>query len=65
MYNGQIMMTYRCSAACRHCLVMAAPGLRYHPAADTILRMLSPHIEIQRVGLNENWRAGIQVIFRQ
>ncbi|MEN6344403.1 MAG: radical SAM protein [Armatimonadia bacterium] len=25
-YNGQIMMTYRCSAACRHCLVMAAPG---------------------------------------
>ncbi|MCC6444449.1 MAG: radical SAM protein [Armatimonadetes bacterium] len=23
--NGQIMMTYRCSAACRHCLVMAAP----------------------------------------
>ncbi len=24
-YNGQIMMTYRCSAACRHCLVMAAP----------------------------------------
>lgn len=25
MRNGQIMMTYRCSAACRHCLVMAAP----------------------------------------
>jgi hypothetical protein len=24
-YNGQIMVTYRCSAACRHCLVMAAP----------------------------------------
>ena len=23
--NGQIMLTYRCSAACRHCLVMAAP----------------------------------------
>lgn len=23
--NGQIMMTYRCSAACRHCLVMAHP----------------------------------------
>ncbi|MBM3500116.1 MAG: radical SAM protein [Armatimonadetes bacterium] len=25
-HNGQIMVTYRCSAACRHCLVMAAPG---------------------------------------
>ena len=24
--NGQIMLTYRCSAACRHCLVMSAPG---------------------------------------
>ncbi len=24
--NGQIMMTYRCSAACRHCLVMSSPG---------------------------------------
>lgn len=23
--NGQIMLTYWCSAACRHCLVMAAP----------------------------------------
>lgn len=23
--NGQIMVTYRCSAACRHCLVMSAP----------------------------------------
>ena len=23
--NGQIMMTYRCSAACRHCLVMSSP----------------------------------------
>ncbi len=24
--NGQIMLTYRCSAACRHCLVMSAPS---------------------------------------
>jgi len=24
--NGQIMMTYRCSAACKHCLVMSSPG---------------------------------------
>ncbi|MBI2297463.1 MAG: hypothetical protein HYU66_00680 [Armatimonadetes bacterium] len=24
-HNGQLMITYRCSAACRHCLVMAAP----------------------------------------
>jgi len=46
-------------------LFLAAPGLRFHPSADSILRQLSPQIEIQRVGLNENWRGGIQVIFRQ
>jgi hypothetical protein len=26
--NGQIMMTYRCSAACRHCLVLSSPRQR-------------------------------------
>jgi hypothetical protein len=46
-------------------LYLVAPGLRFHPATDVILKHLTPQIETQRVGLNENWRAGIQVIFRQ
>lgn len=46
-------------------LYLVAPGLRFHPAAEVILRQLSPEIEVQRVGLNEQWRAGLQVIFRQ
>lgn len=46
-------------------LWLVAPGFRFHPATEVILRYLSPEIEVTRVGLNENWRAGIQVIFRQ
>jgi len=46
-------------------LYLVAPGLRFHPATDTILKHLSPQIEVVRIGLNENWREGLQVIFRQ
>lgn len=46
-------------------LCLVAPGFRFHPATEVVLRYLSPEIEVMRVGLNENWRAGIQVIFRQ
>jgi len=44
---------------------MVAPGLRFHPATDTLLRYLSPEIQITRVGLSENWRRGLKIIFRQ
>jgi hypothetical protein len=46
-------------------LHLVAPGLRFHPTGDVIRRYLSPEIELVRVGLNENWRAGLEVVFRQ
>ncbi|HEY4684034.1 MAG TPA: hypothetical protein VIH17_12425 [Candidatus Acidoferrales bacterium] len=46
-------------------LYLVAPGLRFHPTGDVIRRYLSPEIEVIRVGLNENWRAGLEVVFRQ
>jgi hypothetical protein len=46
-------------------LWLAAPGLRFHSATDTLLKYLSPEIEITRIGLIENWRRGLKVIFRQ
>jgi hypothetical protein len=46
-------------------LYLVAPGLRFHPATETILRYLSDDIEVLRVGLNESWRGGLQVVFRQ
>jgi hypothetical protein len=46
-------------------LFLVAPGFQFHPASDVLLRYLSPEIEVVRVGLAENWRSGVRVVFRQ
>lgn len=44
---------------------LVAPALRFHPATDTILRYLTPELEVIRVGLAESWRRGMRVVMRQ
>jgi len=44
---------------------LVAPSLRFHPANEIIARYLIPDLQVSRVGLNENWRRGIRVVFRQ
>ncbi len=44
---------------------LVAPGLRFHPATDTLLKYLAPEIRVTRVGINENWKRGLKVVFRQ
>lgn len=46
-------------------LLLVAPSLRVHPAVDTLLRYFSPQIEWMLVGVDENWREGIRVIYRK
>ncbi len=46
-------------------LYLVAPGFQFHPANEVLLRHFSPQIEVTRIGLNEQWRRGIRVIFRQ
>ena len=46
-------------------LFLVAPGFRFHPSSDVVLRYLSPEIEVARIGLSENWRRGLHVVFRQ
>jgi hypothetical protein len=46
-------------------LYLVAPGLRFHPATEVLLKYLSPEIELTRIGTNEDWRRGLQVVFRQ
>ena len=46
-------------------LVLVAPALRVHPATDTLLRFLSPQIEWMVIGVNEDWRNGVKVVFRK
>ena len=44
---------------------LVAPGLQFHPANEIQLQYFSPGIRFSRIGLNENWRSGLRVIFRQ
>jgi hypothetical protein len=46
-------------------LMLVAPALRIHPATDTLLRYLGPHIEWTLVGVDENWRNGVKTVFRK
>jgi len=44
---------------------LGSPGLRFHCATDTLLKYLAPEIRVTRIGLAENWRGGLKIIFRQ
>jgi hypothetical protein len=46
-------------------LFLVAPGFRFHPSTDLVLRYLSPEIEVARIALAEDWRRGLRVVFRQ
>lgn len=46
-------------------LYLVAPALRFHPATDIVLRYVSPEVEVQKLGINEDWRRGLRVVFRQ
>ena len=44
---------------------LVAPALRFHSATEAPLKYLSPEIQVTRIGLNEHWRRGLKVMFRQ
>jgi len=46
-------------------LFLVAPGFRFHASAEVILKYFDPRVEVTRIGLNENWRSGPKVVFRQ
>jgi hypothetical protein len=46
-------------------LFLVAPALHVHPATDTLLRYITPHIEATVVGIDERWREGVRVVFRK
>ena len=46
-------------------LFLVAPALQVHPATDAQLKFLSSKVEWTLVGVNEDWREGVRVIFRK
>ncbi len=45
-------------------LILVAPSLEFHPSTETVLRYLSPEVEVTRVGLSADWRENARVMFR-
>ena len=45
-------------------LLLVAPALEFHPTTETILKYLSPSVEVERIGLNMDWRNHLEVMFR-
>jgi hypothetical protein len=46
-------------------LLLVAPALHVHPATATLLHYLSPEIDWMLLGIDENWRQNLRVIFRK
>jgi len=46
-------------------LLLVAPALHVHPATDTLLRYISPHLDWTLLGIDERWRAGVRIVFRK
>lgn len=44
---------------------LVAPAFRFHSASEILLKYLAPEIQVTRIGLNEDWRRQIKVMFRQ
>ena len=45
-------------------ILLAAPALAFHSSSETVLSFLQPGIDVTRVGLAEDWRRGLRVMFR-
>jgi hypothetical protein len=45
-------------------MLLVAPALRVHPANQTVLRYLSPRVEWELIGVGEDWRRELKVVFR-
>jgi len=46
-------------------LYLVCPAFRFHSTTERVIRYLDSSIEIIQVGLNDQWREGIRVLFRR
>jgi hypothetical protein len=46
-------------------LYLVCPAFRFHSTIERVIRYFDPSIEIMQVGLNDNWRQGVKVLFRR
>lgn len=46
-------------------LLLVAPALQFHPTTEMVVRCLEPTVRVALVGLNEDWRKGLRVVWRK
>ncbi|MFQ5817039.1 MAG: hypothetical protein ACE5H2_03665 [Terriglobia bacterium] len=46
-------------------LLLIAPAFQFHPTTETLIRYFTPQLRLTLVGLNEDWRRELQVVFRK
>jgi hypothetical protein len=46
-------------------LYLVSPAFRFHSTSQKIVRYLSPSVEVFQVGINQQWRSKVQVLFRR
>ncbi len=46
-------------------LLLVSPAVEFHPATETVLRYFPPELEVERVGVSEEWRRELKVVFRK
>ncbi|HZT71483.1 MAG TPA: hypothetical protein VFC10_17280 [Terriglobia bacterium] len=46
-------------------LYLVVPAFRFHSTTTSLLRYLDPRITVMQIGINDQWRRGIKVLFRR
>ncbi|MFQ5777134.1 MAG: hypothetical protein ACE5IP_03915 [Terriglobia bacterium] len=46
-------------------LLLVAPALQFHSTTETLVSYLAPAVRVTLVGLNEDWRRALKVMFRR
>lgn len=44
---------------------LVSPAFRFHSTTDRVIRYLDRSLEVIKVGLNDRWKEGVKVLFRQ
>jgi hypothetical protein len=45
-------------------LLLIAPAMTFHSSNAAVLRYFAPEIEVERIGVNSDWRNGLRVVLR-
>ena len=46
-------------------LYLISPAFRFHSTTDPVAGFLSPQVEVRKIGIAENWREEVRVLFRR